>query len=69
MPKDQLQQIEQKVDRLIALCARLHKENQSLREREASLLRERGKLIEKNEQARNRVEGMITRLKGLNSEG
>lgn len=69
MPKDQLQQIEQKVDRLIALCTRLHQENLALREREASLLRERSKLIEKNEQARNRVEGMISRLKSLNSEG
>ena len=68
MQKDQLQQIEQKVDRLIALCSRLHQENQTLREREANLLQERSKLIEKNEQARNRVEGMITRLKGLNSE-
>ncbi|MDM3872030.1 TIGR02449 family protein [Porticoccus sp. W117] len=68
MQQDQLQHIEQKVDRLIALCTRLHQENKTLREREASLLRERSKLIEKNEQARNRVEGMITRLKSLNSE-
>ena len=68
MQQDQLQQIEQKVDRLITLCTRLHQENKALKEQEANLLRERSKLIEKNEQARNRVEGMITRLKSLNSE-
>ncbi|WIO74156.1 TIGR02449 family protein [Porticoccaceae bacterium LTM1] len=69
MDQDQLQKIEQKVDRLISLCSRLHKENLALKEREANLLRERSKLIEKNEQARHRVEGMITRLKSLNNEG
>lgn len=69
MSQDQLEQIENKVDRLIALCSKLHQENCALREREANLLRERGKLIEKNEQARHRVEGMISRLKSLNNEG
>ncbi len=68
MNQDQLQQIEQKVNRLIALCARLQQENQAIREREANLLRERSQLIEKNEQARTRVESMITRLKSLNNE-
>ena len=66
---DDLQNFEQKVDRLINLCARLQQENESLREREASLLKERSKLLEKSEMARNRVEHMIVRLKNLNSEG
>jgi cell division protein ZapB len=66
---DDLQKIEQKIDRLINLCARLQQENVSLREREASLLKERSKLLEKSEMARNRVEHMIVRLKNLNSEG
>lgn len=69
MTQEQLQKIQQKIDRLIALCTRMQQENQALREREASLLRERSQLIEKNEQARTRVEGMITRLKSLNNEG
>ncbi len=63
-----LQTLEQKIDRLINICARLQKENVSLREREASLLRERSRLLEKNELARSRVEHMIVRLKNLNSE-
>lgn len=44
---DDLQTLEQKIDRLINICARLQKENASLREREASLLRERSRLLEK----------------------
>lgn len=64
-----LQALEHKVDRLIDLCTRLQKENNSLRERESSLLQERSHLLEKNELAKSRVENMIVRLKNLNSEG
>ncbi|MBG58563.1 TIGR02449 family protein [Porticoccus hydrocarbonoclasticus] len=66
---EDLQTLEQKIDRLINICARLQKENLSLRERESTLLKERSKLLEKNELARNRVEHMIVRLKNLNNEG
>ena len=66
---DDLNNFEQNIDRLINLCARLQKENESLREREGSLLKERSKLLEKSEMARYRVEHMIVRLKNLNSEG
>ncbi|WP_339639803.1 TIGR02449 family protein [uncultured Porticoccus sp.] len=66
---EDLQTLEQKIDRLINICARLQKENLSLRERESTLLRERSKLLEKNELARSRVEHMIVRLKNLNNEG
>ena len=69
MNDSDLNNLEQKIDRMINLCARLQQENQSLRERESSLLKERRKLLEKNEMARNRVETMISRLKGLNNEG
>ena len=68
MALNELQQMEQKIDRLINLCARLQTENQSLRNRENNLLKERGKLLEKNEMARSRVENMISRLKALDSE-
>ena len=62
-------QLEQKLDQLIEACKRLQAENASLRERENHLLRERGKLIEKNDLARSRVEAMITRLKNLDVDG
>lgn len=44
---EDLQTLEQKIDRLINICARLQKENLSLRERESTLLKERSKLLEK----------------------
>ncbi|MAT51930.1 MAG: TIGR02449 family protein [Porticoccaceae bacterium] len=69
MANQNLRQLEEKIDRLIALCDQLHHENRRLREREATLLRERSQLVEKNELARSRVEAMITRLKSLDIEG
>ncbi|MCK9469147.1 MAG: TIGR02449 family protein [Porticoccaceae bacterium] len=68
MTSEILRNLERKLDRLIALCDQLHADNQRLREREASLLRERSLLLEKNELARSRVEAMISRLKSLDIE-
>lgn len=69
MATNDLQQLEQKLDQLLEICQRLQAENSSLRDREHSLLRERSKLVEKNDLARNRVESMITRLKNLDVDG
>ncbi len=69
MATNDLQQLEQKLDQLLEVCQRLQTENSNLRDREHSLLRERSKLIEKNDLARNRVEAMITRLKNLDVDG
>ena len=66
---DRLKPLEDKLDTLIQMCAQLQAENHSLREKEAALLKERSKLLEKNEVARSRVEAMITRLKNLDVEG
>ena len=65
MSENPLQSLEEKIGRLIDQSTRLAAENTALREREASLLRERSKLLKKNEQARVRVEAMISRLRGL----
>ncbi len=69
MSNDVLSNLEHKIDQLVALSERLQKENAGLRQRELNLLKEKGVLMEKNEQARSRVESMITRLKTLNPEG
>jgi len=69
MAATNIHQLEKKLDRLIELCTRLQTENASLRDRESALLKERGKLIEKNDLARTRVESMITRLKNLEVDG
>lgn len=69
MTSDTTESLEHKIDQLVELAGRLQKENTALRERESGLVRERGQLLEKNEQARSRVENMIARLKSLNPEG
>ncbi len=65
MSDNPFKSLEDKIDKLIDHSTRLAAENSALREREANLLRERSKLLEKNEQARARVEAMISRLRGL----
>jgi cell division protein ZapB len=69
MTDDLLTALETKLDQLLQLCECQQKENQQLREKETDWLRERARLIEKNELARTRVEAMITRLKSLEQEG
>ena len=64
--KDQnFKALEIKIDELIRLCDQLNDENRSLKNKEAAWLSERSKLVENNEQARQKVEAMITRLKAL----
>lgn len=63
-----IQDIEDKLDQLIRLCAQLEKENTSLTAKEATWELERKRLTEKNEIARTRVEAMISHLKNLETE-
>ncbi len=59
--------LSRQVEDLVALCERLQTENESLRHQQETLSGERARLIEKNEQARARVEAMISRLKAMES--
>jgi cell division protein ZapB len=69
MNTDTMTRLEQKIDHLVALASSLQQENTALRDRESTLIKERGQLLDKNEQARNRVERMVIRLKALSQEG
>ena len=60
-----LSDIEAKLQDVIGLCERLRLENASLLDQQKNLVEERARLIEKNEQARTKVEQMIMRLKSL----
>jgi cell division protein ZapB len=62
-----IESLARQVDDLIALCDRLRTENESLKNQQQTLSGERARLIEKNEQARARVEAMISRLKAMES--
>ena len=65
----ELKALADKLDRLLSTNARLHEENLSLRAAQAQLSLERSALLAKNEQARTRVEAMISRLKALEQNG
>jgi len=66
--QQQLQQLEQRVEELLSLSARLRQENEALSSREGKLLEERADLLKKNDVARAKVEAIITRLKSLEQE-
>lgn len=55
--------LEHRVDELIQICVQLQRENKMLRHKQATLVAERSKLVEKTELARSQVETMISRLR------
>ena len=61
----ELQRLEKRLDEIVVVCRQLQEENQSLKQSQDSLIEERAKLLQKNEQVRSRVEAMINRLKAL----
>ena len=65
MAEPDVKKLEYLIDELIKVCEDLKRENDLLRDRQSSLATERTRLIEMNEQARSRVEAMISRLKSL----
>lgn len=62
-----LASLESRVDELIRAVDSLQTENSVLRQQQESLVSERAALIEKTEQARARIESMITRLRAMES--
>lgn len=57
--------LESRVDDLIRTVDQLKTENSALRSQQDNLIGERATLIEKTEQARSRIESMITRLRAM----
>ncbi len=57
--------LEKRLDELLVICRQLQDENVSLKSRQDSLIGERAKLIQMNDQVRSRVEAMINRLKAM----
>ena len=65
MQDEDLKRLEMRVDELIAICAQLKDENRQLREQKVEFSTERETLLEKQDQARVRVEKILDRLKSL----
>lgn len=57
--------LEARVDELIRTVSQLKTENSALRNQQENLVSERAILIEKTEQARTRIESMISRLRAM----
>ena len=60
-----LKRLEYQLDELIQRMENLKRENLSLRENQAALLGERSRLLTRTEEARVRMEKMISRLKAM----
>ena len=65
MQDEDLKRLEMRIDELIAICAQLKDENRELREQKVEFSAERENLLEKQDQARVRVEKILDRLKSL----
>lgn len=57
--------LESRIDELIRTVGELKSENTALRSQQDNLVNERAILIEKTEQARARIESMISRLRAM----
>lgn len=66
--RDLIDQLSGRMDKLAAVCQRLREENRVLRASQEAWTSERATLLAKNEQARARVEAMISRLKQLETQ-
>lgn len=65
MEQSELQAMAEKLDRLIERCRKLEQDNAAMRELQDEWNRERAQLLQRNDQARNRIEAMIGRLRAL----
>ena len=65
MTEDSFQSLNSKVDDLIDLCAEMKRENQMLKANESSWQSERKQLIERNQEAKSKLESILVRLKAM----
>jgi len=62
---EEFKRLEIRIEELIQTCEQLKEENRLLKAQQQSYSSERAKLLDKQEEARHRVESMISRLKSL----
>lgn len=64
----EIKDLEAKIDDLIQLCDELEKKHTLMQADRENLLKEKNRLLEKNELAKSKVEAMIMRLKALEQD-
>ena len=62
---EDIKQLEKTIDHMIVFLDRIKAENTALKSKLEELSQEKSVLMQKNDQAKNRLESMITRLKTL----
>ena len=65
MSEDRFESLNEKVDNLIDLCAEMKRENQLLKADANSLQAQRKQLLEKNNEAKAKLESILVRLKAM----
>ncbi|HAG70781.1 MAG TPA: TIGR02449 family protein [Gammaproteobacteria bacterium] len=65
MTEDRFHTLNEKVDDLIGLCAEMKRENQLLKANEISWGSERKDLVNKNKEAKSKLESILVRLKAM----
>lgn len=65
MSEDRFQALNEKIDALVSLCSEMRKENQLLKATSQNWASEKQQLLEKNRQARTRLESILGRLKAM----
>ncbi|MCH2346366.1 MAG: cell division protein ZapB [Pseudomonadales bacterium] len=65
MSEDLFESLNEKADNLIALCAEMKRENQILKADTNSLQSQRRQLLEKNKQAKSKLESILVQLKAM----
>ncbi len=68
MDNEDLTLLATRIDQLIGRIEQLETENRTLRSEADAWQQERTRLLEKNENARHKVEAMISRLKALEQD-
>lgn len=65
MSQESFDSLSTKVDDLIDLCAEMKRENQILKATESSWQAERKKLLEKNQEAKTKLQSVVERLRAM----
>ncbi|MEJ2061147.1 MAG: TIGR02449 family protein [Gammaproteobacteria bacterium] len=65
--EQELKRLEYRLNELIQTCERLKQENRLLREQQEQILAERSTLLDKQDEARRKVEKIITQLRSMES--